>query len=411
VIDSTRSETPFLGLAPFLRRNLAGVDLLPITREMLAQAQREPGDANLWMNLSIAMLSLGQRESGLAVQTQALALQRVYHLAASRQPARLRLLMLLAPGDLAANTPLECLIENGDIDLDFYYLSSGGVLASPIPDHDALIVALAESDENHDLLAALARALARWPNPVINRPRNIPATGRLAASRLLRNVPGLRMPPVLRAPRPPLLAIAAGSARLSEAFPDCDFPVILRPVGSHAGRGLAKMEGSEEIAAYLSKVDAAEYFLSPFVDYRSPDGLFRKARVALIDGAPFACHMAVSSHWMIHYLNAGMYQDARKRGEEANFMARFDEFAARHRPALDAIHERTQLDYLCIDCAEAPDGRLLVFEIDHTMVVHAMDPENLFPYKKAHMRKVQKAFRDLLLRRTTAPGRNSPGTR
>jgi hypothetical protein len=122
--------------------------------------------------------------------------------------------------------------------------------------------------------------------------------------------------------------------------------------------------------------------------------------VALIDGKPYACHMGVSSHWMIHYVNAGMYENAKKREEEAVFMEHFDDFAQRHRPALDAIYQRTKLDYLCIDCAETQDGQLFVFEIDHAMVVHAMDPENLFPYKQFHMQKVKTAFRDFLFRLT-----------
>ena len=103
---------------------------------------------------------------------------------------------------------------------------------------------------------------------------------------------------------------------------------------------------------------------------------------------------------MIHYVNAGMYDEAWKRDEEAFFMAHFDSFAERHRLALDAIWRRTKLDYLCIDCAETPDGALLVFEIDHAMVVHAMDPEHQFPYKRAHMQKVKDAFRNFLLRLT-----------
>ena len=371
-----------------------------MAQEMIARAERNSQDANLWMNLSIAMLCLGQRDLGLAIQAQALALKRVYHLAASEQPARLRLLMLMAPGDLAANTPLECLLENSDIDLDFYYISHLDELALPVPEHDALIVAIAESDENRGLLASLEPALARWPKPVINAPRNIPATGRPAASMLLRKSPGLLIPPTSRAARPILQAIATGNTRLSEAFEDCDFPVILRPVGSHAGRDLDKIDGPREMADYLSRIEATEFFLSRFIDYRGKDGLFRKIRVALIDGTPFACHMAVSSNWMVHYVNAGMYEDAGKRAEEASFMAHFDDFVQRHRFALEAIYTRTELDYLCIDCAETPAGRLLVFEIDHTMVVHAMDPESLFPYKQVHMQKVKTAFRDFLFRLT-----------
>jgi hypothetical protein len=81
-------------------------------------------------------------------------------------------------------------------------------------------------------------------------------------------------------------------------------------------------------------------------------------------------------------------------------MEHFDDFVRRHRAALDAIYQRTKLGYLCIDCAETQDGQLLIFEIDHTMVVHAMDPEHLFPYKQFHMQKVKTAFRDFLFRLT-----------
>jgi len=376
--------------------NIAGTDLRPICREMLPLAERNTTDANLWMNLSVVMQCLGQRDVGLAIQTQALALMRIYHLAASVQPAGLRLLMLAVPGDIAANMPLDCLLENSDIDLVVYYVSPDDALALPVPEHDALIVAICESDENRAILASLEQALAAWPKPVINAPQDIPKTGRPAASRLLQDVPGLLIPPTLRASRPRLEAIACGDASLPEQFEDCDFPIIVRPVGSHAGRNLDKMNCPEEISAYLSKADGAEFFLSRFIDYSGKDGLFRKFRVALIDGEPFACHMAVSSAWMIHYLNAGMYEDAQKREEEASFMAQFENFARRHRVALDAIYRRTKLDYLCIDCAETLEGRLLVFEIDHTMVVHAMDPEHLFPYKQPHMQKVKTAFRDLL---------------
>jgi len=391
---------PFFGLAPFLRMSIAGDDLLPYGQQLLTLAGERPDDANLWMNLSLVIQCLGQRDAGLLIQAQALDLRRVYRVDASEQPARLRVLMLMVPGDLSANTPLECLLEDCDIDLIFYYLSDGEPLAVPVPEHDVVLVALSEADENHAVLTALEKLLADWPKPVINRPRNIPKTGREAASGLLQDVPGLLIPPTLRALRADLEAIAAGALRLSKRFEATDFPIILRPVGSHAGRDLGKMDNPEDVTRYLSQVNETEFFLSCFIDYSSKDGLFRKMRVALIDGKPYACHMGVSSHWMIHYLNAGMYEEAWKREEEARFMDDFNAFAERHRLALEAIYQRTQLDYLCIDCAETPDGQLLIFEIDHAMVVHAMDTEAMFPYKQTHMLKVKNAFRDYLFRLT-----------
>jgi glutathione synthase/RimK-type ligase-like ATP-grasp enzyme len=402
------SATPFLGLAPFLRMSIAGSALPPVCQEMLVKAEAQPDDANLWMNLSTVMLCLGQRDLGLAIQAQALALQRIYHLAAAQQPARCRLLMLMVAGDLAANTPLECLLEDSDIDLIFYYVTPGAPLALAVPEHDAVLVAISEADENHELLGTLERALAVWPKPVINAPRDIPTTGRAAASALLQDAPGLLIPPTRRASRAELQAVADGAAGLAELFDGGVFPVILRPVGSHAGRDLARIDDPAAIASYLARVDEAAFYLSPFIDYSGQDGWFRKMRIALIDGVPFACHMGISAHWMIHYVNAGMYEEAQKRAEEASFMAHFDAFAERHRPALDAIFVRTKLQYLCIDCAETADGQLLIFEIDHAMVVHAMDPEDQFPYKRQHMLKVKNAFREFLFRLTAAQGHSAP---
>ena len=60
------------------------------------------------------------------------------------------------------------------------------------------------------------------------------------------------------------------------------------------------------------------------------------------------------------------------------------------------------LDYYAIDCAETAVGRLLVFEADTAMLVHAMDPVDLYPYKQPQMRKVFTAFRQMLEDRRNA---------
>lgn len=395
---TTVADTTFLGLAPFLRTSIVGGDLRALGQEMLTQAGERGDDANLWMNLSLAMQCVGQRDLGLAIQAQALAMKRIYHLPAAVQPARVRVLMLMMPGDLAANTPLECLLEDSDIDLIYYYVTPGDPLALPIPEHDVLLVAMGDSEENRPLLATLEAVLANWPKPVVNPPQFIPATDRSIASALLGDAPGVLIPPTLYVAREVLGEIARGDARLAELVEGCDFPIILRPVGSQAGRDLDKFDRPEEVALYLERVADSEFFLSRFIDYSGADGLFRKYRIAMIDGEPFACHMGVSSNWMVHYVNAGMYEDAAKREEEARFMEDFADFARRHSVALATIHERNRLDYICIDCAETADGRLLIFEADHCMVVHAMDPQDLFPYKQVHMLKVKNAFREFLFR-------------
>lgn len=185
-----------------------------------------------------------------------------------------------------------------------------------------------------------------------------------------------------------------------------DFPLIVRPLDSHAGNDLHKVDTPADLADALATLPGDEGFVAPFIDYRSADGQFRKYRVMLIDGKPYIAHGAISSHWMVHYLNAGMADSPEKRAEEAAFMASFDEaFAVRHAVALKAIHDAIGLDYLGIDCAETRDGKLLVFEIDHAMVVHAMDPMDLYPYKQPVMHKLFAAFRAMLFK---AAGKTVP---
>lgn len=408
-MTTAEATTPsrYVGLAPFLRLDINGVDLRPIAQAMLTQANESADDANLWLNLSIVMQCLGQQEIGLSMQDQALSMQRLFHLPAQQQPAAMRLLVLMVAGDIAANTPIDCLLEDSDIDLIYYYVATNQPLPMPIPQHDAVMVAISDSDENRVLLAQLESALADWPSPIINTPHNIPTTNRHLASELLGHSPSLLIPPTLRLTRAHLAAASTDETLLATPYPLVVYPIIIRPIDSQAGRDLARLDCAQDLAAYLQGVTRdIDFFIAPFIDYRSPDGLFRKYRIALIDGQPFACHMGISSHWMIHYVNAGMYEDAHKREEEAKFMKEFAHFALHHQAAFAAIYQRTQLDYLCIDCAETPDGQLLIFEIDHTMVVHAMDSIELFPYKAEHMRKVKLAVRDLLQHRIQKFTRN-----
>jgi len=180
--------------------------------------------------------------------------------------------------------------------------------------------------------------------------------------------------------------------------------VIVRPRGSHAGVGLAKIDDGASLLQYLDGRPEQAFFVSRFVDYSSADGLYRKYRAVFVDGKPYACHMAIADRWDIWYLNAGMAFSAEKREEEARFMRDFDHgFAFRHRAALAAIASRVGLDYFTIDCAENKNGELLIFEADNTAVVHNMDSPVVFPYKAPQMRKIFDAFAAMLDRRR--PGR------
>ena len=388
---------PLIGVAPLMRRAFLNEDLAPLGAALLARAQENPTDANAWLDCSTVLQLTGERDLALAVQAQAIAIQAMYCLQAQRAGPGLRLLVILGPGDLMANTPIEFLLEDSDVSLNLLYLTLESEWPESVPEHDVMMVAVAESEANQPLLLRLAGALTHWPRPVINLPGHIAVLSRDGVCAALRAVPGLDMPTTARADRAALQALGSGALAVNALLAGDDFPLIVRPVGSHAGQNLEKISGAGDLADYLARVDAERFYVSRFVDYRGADGWFRKYRIALVEGRPFVCHYAISRHWMIHYLNAGMSESADKRAQEAQCMAEFDaQFAVRHAAALQALYQRMGLQYLGIDCAETQGGDLLIFEVDNAMVVHAMDDEQTFPYKKPAMRKVFAAFRQML---------------
>jgi hypothetical protein len=260
------------------------------------------------------------------------------------------------------------------------------------------MVAVCETDRNRPLLRHIETLVKSWPRPVICAPDRIARLSREGACRLLQSVPGIVMPVTARIDRQTLESVGRSELPVTAFVKDGAFPIIIRPVDSQKGRGLMKLHNPSAIVDYLEARPENAFYVARYVDYRGPDGQFRKYRIVLIDERPYACHMAISDGWVVHYMSAGMLESAAKRAEEARFFAGFDDdFARRHHHALRSIAKRLELEYVGIDCGETPDGELLIFEVDSGMTVHAMDPVDLFPYKQPQMRKVFGAFRQMLM--------------
>ena len=391
---------PSIGLAALARMIFEQVDVQPLWDQLVARATADPADAAALMDLATMLLLSGNRDGGLSVQAQALEQGRLYRRPGLGTPG-LRLLALMAAGDTMANTPLDFLLEGSDIELLSLYVSPDHPPPNPLPDHDVAFLAIGESEANLAGLHSLEAVLRAGPRPLINGlPGRIAELTRDGVCALLQGVDEVVAPPTGRVSRDMLAQIGRGATALDSVLPGAAFPIIARPIGSHAGTGLEKLDAAAEVSAYLAGQTVDSFYVAPFVDYAGADGQFRKQRIVLIEGRPFICHMAISPRWMVHYLNADMLDNPLNRTEEARFMASFDEdFAQRHRVAFERLYERIGLDYFGIDCAETRDGRLLLFEADVAMIVHAMDPPELFAYKQPQMKKVFDAFQGMLKRR------------
>ena len=342
----------------------------------------------------------------MAIQAEVLAFHQLFRSPCSAAKPKLRVLALAAAIDMGGNTPIEFLLEESGIELLTLYVIAGKELPAPLPDHDVAIVIASDSEECRDALDIMDRAAARWPRPMLNPPRLVCNLDRDKLHQLLRGIEGLDIPATECVTRAQLSEIAQSSILFADIAAELEFPIIVRPRGSHAGVGLAKVDDRAAIARYLAERPEQEFFVSRFVDYADDDGLFRKYRIVVVDGRPYACHMAIADRWDIWYLNAGMAFSESKRLEEEDFMRSFDSgFAVRHRGALAAMIDRMGLDYFTIDCAENKRGELLIFEADNTAVVHNMDLPEMFPYKPPQMRADFRGVRgDAVPSRPAGPG-------
>lgn len=378
VLTPVGTDHHVIGAASLVKLAFQQADLMPIWSALLARASSNPLDAAALFDMSIILRVTGQPDNADAIQRQALSISPRY-VKQFGTGQGLNILALMTAGNFMANTPIEFLLEGSDTALTMLFVDAQTRSLGDVSGHDMIFVAVGESEANVPVLANIARLMEGIDIPAINNaPAAIAALTRDGVARTLANEASITAPSV---------------RRVFRGEPVAEFPIVIRPLASHAGQGLERVVSAEELAAYYATHAEPAFFVSPFIDYSGPDGLFRKYRVAVIDGVPYASHMAVSQHWMVHYLNAGMTEHAERRAEEAHWMSTFEQvFAARHAEAFSAMHRLLGLDYFAIDCAECPNGSLLLFEADVAMIVHDMDPVDMFPYKKPAMKRLREAF-------------------
>ena len=401
-IDPQLKVPAILGNGALFKFGIGGGDLNKVIAFYQDELRKRPDDAACQVDLALLHLFQQRKEEAYQMQARALERQRVFRVVGSAGkvvPVRRRVLALVAPGDFTNNAQIEFILDGGDVGLDVLYIVPGLPLPDALPEHDVAFVAVNESDENLPVLQLLADLVPRWPRPVLNAPERIARLSRNGVATLLRAAPSVCAPAVRRVTASDLHSVAASGVDLGDLLPEASYPILVRPVGSHGGKNLAKIDNGAELLDYLQSFGGSidDFYIAPFIDYRGADGLFRKYRLVFFEGEPFLCHLALSTHWMIHYLNAGMAEDESKRAEEARAMETFKSgFALRHQVGLASVAVRLALDYFVIDCSELPDGRLLLFEADIAMVIHSMDPPAIFPYKQPNMEKVFNAFRAMI---------------
>jgi tetratricopeptide (TPR) repeat protein len=338
-------------------------------------------DAN-WGLFEVDQL-LEDNAAALHHQQIALAQRSVLSLDARVRPAHTTILELCIAGTFQANIPLDFILDRDRITVHKLYLGEHPVPA--LPAYDIVFNTIADAPNACPALDAAAAFIAGQDRPALNAPALVPLTSRDSIALLFRDSDCVTVAHTRRA------------TQLSAPHNHPPFPLLIRPIDSHAGKDLAKIDSLEELRAYLaatSQVD--EFYLSAFIDYRNADGYFRKYRIVFVDGVAYPVHMAVSPRWMIHYYNAPMAQNAWMRDEEHVFMRDIGEvFGGLLAGGLRDIAQAIPLDYFGIDCSIASDGRVLLFEASTANIVHLRDPVDLYPYKAQYVPRIIRALERL----------------
>jgi tetratricopeptide (TPR) repeat protein len=306
-----------------------------------------------------------------------------------------RVLLLKAPGIYPANALLDFCIDHNRTDLDVFYLTPQLAALPDLADTDIIFNAIGETEEHERAISLCLDLLASVHKPVINHPRYLQRVRRSALSTTLRDVPGCRTLPTLRLSRQ-IVATAAGSNQ--ELFA-AELPLLIRPVDTHRGDGLELICSPAEFDAYLERHPAEHYHVTPFVHYQSPDGYYRKYRVIVVAGVPFAYHLAISEHWLVHYwrVTTLMRDNAWMRDEEERFLRRPEAVFPKWETVFRGVADAIGLDYFGVDCTVTGNGDVLIFECDPSSFVHCRDAaDDVFAYKYSYVPHIFSAIDDLL---------------
>ena len=280
------------------------------------------------------------------------------------------------------------------------YLDPSAVL----PPHQLIFNAIGDADLCAPALQAAARLTARTDVPVINDPRAVMKTGRIDNARRLGAVPGVIAPRTTAIARDILAGPDGVAALANHQFA---FPLLLRSPGYHTGRNFIIVEQAAELsaaAAGLPGDDLLGHRISrcprrgrqcakiPRDDDRRPNLSAASGDIAEMEGALF-------------HLRYGRQAGPSARRKRAFLPTCRQRSATTAMAALEEIQDVLGLDYGGIDFGLGPDGDLLLFEANATMVIAPVDPDERWAYRRTAISTIIDAVVAMLKHKSTQAGR------
>jgi glutathione synthase/RimK-type ligase-like ATP-grasp enzyme len=224
---------------------------------------------------------------------------------------------------------------------------------------DVILNVICDPDTNAGALGIARRICNQLGVGVINHPDRVLASSRDDVAVALADLPAALVPRTVR-----ITPTSVADVAKQVAAAGLGTPFLFREAGAHGGRGLVLVRGRKD-ASELERFafDGRHFYVSEFVDYRSPDGRYRKYRALVVGGYTHAKHMIAAEGWNIHAgQRAEMEKDAALVAEEEKVLV--DGLSDDLRMTFTTIHERLGLDYFGIDYGLLDDGRPVLFEVN-----------------------------------------------
>jgi tetratricopeptide (TPR) repeat protein len=261
-----------------------------------------------------------------------------------------------------------------------------------LPAYDVVFNAIGSPEQTDTTAQPVTDFLAVCGKPVLNHPEAVKRTARHLAPTLFGDVQGLVIPEVWRVEQ----------TDHWYANPDFRFPALARPLASHGGEGVFLVAGAAQLAE-VPLDRSGRIYLCTYHDFRSDDGYFRKYRIIFVDRKPYPYHLAISEQWMVHYETANMLDPAVawKLQEEKGFLEDPGSVLGNQgMAAMEAIGRLLDLDFAGVDFSILPDGKILLFEANATMLVHPEEDHDALKFKNPYVQNIFDAFGTLISRTT-----------
>jgi hypothetical protein len=343
-----------------------------------------PDHADALQGMANLLQDLGEAKAAEAFRRRSYVARRVTVLPCLAPAPAGRILQLVSA--VGGNVPTRFLLDREVFEVSVLVVESQAA-NEDLPPHDLVFSAVGDADLSPAALDAAEAMLARTSAPVINPPAKVRSTGRVEITHRLAALPGVITPKVVKARRD----------ALAEAARTFDRPFLMRSPGFHTGRNFVRVNTGEDVEAMAAQLPGDELLLIQYLDARDHSGRSRKYRVMIVDGQLYPLHLAISEGWKVHYFTADMAERPDHRAEEAAFLGDMEGVLGKRAVAgLAAVAERLALDYAGVDFGLSPDGDVLLFEANATMVVNPPDPDPRWDYRRGPVAAILNATRSMI---------------